>query len=407
MSSTTRTAAADVVAEYRARTPASAAVFARARRVLPGGETRAVTTYPPYPVAIVEGQGARLRDADGRTYLDLVNNYTSLVHGNAFPPVTEAVSRLLPSGTAFAGPHLRQIELAELLAARIGSIDRVRFTNSGTEAALLAVRIAQRATGRRRLLLFEGGYHGSADQLRSDHPDVVTAPWNDTDRAVELLADTGIAAVLAEPFLGAGGVRPAAPGFLAAVERAAHDHGALFVLDEVQSLRNDYAGTQSRLGLDPDLTLLAKIIGGGFPVGAVAGRADLLELTVAGATTRHVAHSGTFNGHLAAAVAGIVTLQHLDEHTIAGLDAAAARLAGTIEEAACAAGILAEVTRAGSILNVHLARPGDLATLHMALMMECVYTTPRGMINLSTALSTVDLDQVGAAYRRALHRVAG
>ena len=124
--------AADLVREYRDRTPASAAAFEAARRVLPGGETRAVTTYPPYPVIITEGQGARLLDLDGHRYLDLVNNYTSLVHGNAFGPVNDELAELLPRGLAFASPHLHQIALAELLISRLGSVQRGRFTNSGT-----------------------------------------------------------------------------------------------------------------------------------------------------------------------------------------------------------------------------------------------------------------------------------
>ncbi len=303
-----------LIRSYRDRTPGSAASFEAARRVLPGGETRAVTTYPPYPVVIAEGHGARLTDVDGHDYLDLVNNYTAMVHGSAFAPVTDAVAELLPRGFAFASPHPYQVALAERLVARIPSVQRVRFTNSGTEAALLAARIALRATGRRRLLMFDGAYHGSATLFLPGSPDAVRAPWNDLDAVAALLSqlDHRIAAVFAEPFLGAGGVRPAAPGFLAAVADLARDRDVLFVLDEVQGLRNGPNGEQGRLGLTPDLTLLGKIIGGGFPIGAVGGRADLLELTVASVTPGYVAHAGTFNGHLAAAMAGIMTLRHLD-----------------------------------------------------------------------------------------------
>jgi glutamate-1-semialdehyde 2,1-aminomutase len=371
--------------------------------VLPGGETRAVTSYPPYPVIIAEGHGARLTDVDGHGYLDLVNNYTAMVHGSAFGPVTDAVAELLPRGFAFASPHPHQVALAELLAARVPSVQRVRFTNSGTEAALLAARIAVRATGRPRLLLFDGAYHGSVAPFLPGAPDVARVPWNDVDAVAARLgtADHDIAAVFAEPFLGAGGVRPAAPGFLAAVAGLARERDVLFVLDEVQGLRNGSGGEQGRLGLTPDLTLLGKIIGGGFPIGAVGGRADLLELTVASLTPGHVTHAGTFNGHLAAAVAGAMTLRHLDEGAIARLNAAAAALAGRILAGAAAAGVAAEVTRAGSIMNVHLAGAGQLADLHLALLLNGVYTTPRGMINLSTALSPADLDDIAAAYATA------
>src|SRR6476469_1214448 len=281
-----------LVRAYCERTPGSAASFEAARRVLPGGETRAVTSYPPDPVIIAAGPGARLTDVDGHVYLDLVNNYPAMVHGSAFAPVTEAVADLLPQGFAFASPHPYQIALAELLAARVPSVRRVRFTNSGTEAALLAARIVARATGRRRLLMFDGAYHGSATLFLPGSPDVVRVPWNDLDAVAALLGRPGhdIAAVFAEPFLGAGGVRPAAPGFLAAVAALARDRDVLFVLDEVQGLRNGFGGEQGRLGLTPDLTLLGKIIGGGFPIGAVGGRADLLELTVAAQTPAYVTH---------------------------------------------------------------------------------------------------------------------
>jgi glutamate-1-semialdehyde 2,1-aminomutase len=365
---------AGLVRAYRDRTAASAAAFEVARRVLPGGETRAVTTYPPYPVIISEGQGAWLLDLDGHRYLDLVNNYTSLVHGNAFAPVTDALAELLPRGLAFASPHPHQIALAERLVSRLPSVQQVRFTNSGTEASLLAARIVARATGRRRLLLFEGAYHGSAALFLPGAPDVIRAPWNDLDAVAALLTEPGheIAAIFAEPFLGAGGVRPAAPGFLAGVADLARSHGVLFVLDEAQALRNGVHGEQGRL-----------------------------ELTVAALTPGYVTHAGTFNGHLAAAVAGAVTLRYLDAAAIARLNDAAAVLGDRIVAGSAAAGMTAEVTRAGSILNVHLGTARQTADLHLALLLNGVYTTPRGMINLSTALTNADLDAVGAAYETA------
>lgn len=395
-----------VEAEYVAATPTSAAVFRRAQRVLPGGETRAVTTYSPHPVAIEQGQGARLIDADGHEYLDLVNNYTSLVHGNAFAPAHEAVAALLPRGVAFASPLTHQLALAEHLVTRIDSIDKIRFTNSGTEASLLALRIAQRSSSRRSILMFENAYHGSACALSPSHPDIVTVPWNDLERTTEALASRTIAAVIAEPFLGAGGVRPAAHGFLQAVQTAAKEAGSLFVLDEVQALRTAAGGAQSQQDLRPDLTVLGKIIGGGFPIGAVGGRADLLDLTAAALTADHVPHAGTFNGHLAATVAGLVTLQHLDQDTIDRLNSFAAALEAAASAALRTAGLVGEVTRSGSILNIHLAEPGHDATLHLALLLEGVYTAPRGMMNLSTALTEDDMHTVSTAIARATSRIA-
>jgi glutamate-1-semialdehyde 2,1-aminomutase len=221
---------------YRARTPRSAAAYQRATAALPGGETRTLTYYDPYPVILAEGHGSRLLDVDGNEYLDLVNNYTSLVHGNAFAPAVAAASAVLSTGAVFPSPHERQVELAALLIARIPSVQRVRFTNSGTEASMLAARLARHATGRTKLLLFDGAYHGSAPMA-----DVVTVPYNDVD-AVQAALTEDIAAVFVEPFLGAGGVIPGRPDFLRATADLARARGALFVLDEVQSLRNAVGG---------------------------------------------------------------------------------------------------------------------------------------------------------------------
>ncbi|WP_113699132.1 aspartate aminotransferase family protein [Nonomuraea lactucae] len=402
--------------EYRERTPGSETAFRRALRVLPGGETRAVTTYPPYPVAIARGRGSRLIDVDGHEYLDLVNNYTSLIHGNAYPPVSAAVTAVLEDGLVFPSPHDRQLELAELLVGRVPSVERVRFTNSGTEASVLAARIAQRATGRSQLLMFDGGYHGSAPPLLAKDPAVIAVPYNDID-AVQVALTGEVAAVFAEPFLGAGGVVPAAPGFLHEVQELARSRGALFVLDEVQALRNGIGGEQGRLSLTPDLTILGKIIGGGLPIGAVGGRADLLLLT-ASTTRGHLMHSGTFNGHLAAAAAGAVTLHHLDATDIERLDRAGGFLAERIIQAATRAGLPMSVTRAGSILNVHFTSSAPtnaadvraaagplLPALHLALLLQGVYTTPRGMISLSTVTSDEEVEAAAVAYENAFNRL--
>ncbi|MBL1102592.1 aspartate aminotransferase family protein [Streptomyces coffeae] len=408
----------ELVAEYRDHTPRSAAVFQHASTVMPGGETRSVTYYPPYPIVLSEGHGAHLLDVDGTEYLDLVNNYTSLIHGNAYRPAVQAATAMLTQGAVFASPHERQLDLAELLTARLPAVEQVRFTNSGTEASLLAARLAQRATGRTTILLFDGAYHGSTAPLLADDPNVVTVPYNDLEATGQALTQRNIAAVFAEPFLGAGGVIPGTPEFLQGIADQAREFGALFVLDEVQSLRNSFSGEQGLLDLRPDITVLGKVIGGGMPIGAIGGREDLMSLTAA-TTKGHIAHSGTFNGHLTAAAAGAVTLRHLDEATIAGLNLKAARLADDIRRVAAHAGIDVQATRAGSILNVHFTATAPvnaeqaravssplLGALHLALLREGIYTTPRGMINLSTALDADDLSRVTAAYSRAFQRLA-
>ena len=301
------------------------------------------------------------------------------------------------------------------LVARLGAAERVRFTNSGSEATVLALRIARAATGRRNVVAFEGAYHGSVPELVDGSPEVARVPYNDLDAAAAAV-DGATAAVLVEPFLGTGGVVPAAPGYLAGLADLARRAGALFVLDEVQSVRNAFGGVHGALGLAPDLVVLGKVIGGGFPVGAVAGRAELLDLTDA-RRPGALSHAGTFNGNVVTTAAGLASLELLDADAIARLDVRAATLADGIEAAARATGVAAVVTRSGSVLHVHRARerptaavpsddPGPVAALHLALLLEGVFAAPRGMLNLSTVMTDADVAEVGAAYERAFRRLA-
>jgi glutamate-1-semialdehyde 2,1-aminomutase len=407
---------ADLTNEYGARTPRSADHHRQACLHLPGGETRSVTLYQPHPVVLAEGRGALVRDIDGNEYIDVLNNYTSLIHGHGFGPVTEAVAASLPAGTVFPAPHPAQLRLAGTLTGRYPAVQRVRFTNSGTEATLLALRIARAATGRRRIVTFTGGYHGGVPEIIDGGPDTVRVRYNDADQA-EAAVDSSVAAVFAEPFLGSAGVIPAAPGFLGRIAGRARQAGAVFVLDEIQSLRNALNGTHAALGLEPDLLLMGKIIGGGFPVGAVGGRAALMELTSAG-RPGGLSCSGTFNGNVITMTAGAAALAALDGPAIAGLTARAADLAGRIEAAAARAAVPARVTRAGSILQVHLTGRAPAAAeeaeavpaawssaLHLALLLEGIYAAPRGMLNLSTAIGEDLLARVADGYARAFLRI--
>ncbi len=406
----------ELVRDYLEKTERSRALHERFRRVMPRGQTRTIAHFDPYPVVLDDGNGAVVRDVDGREYVDVLNNYTSLVHGHRHPEILDAVRRALESGTVFPAPHLSQLELADLLRERYPAAEQVRFTNSGSEATLLALRIARAATGRRVVVAFEGGYHGSVPELADGGPDLVRAAYNDL-RGVESVLGPSAAAVVVEPFLGNGGVVPALPGFLQRVRARAAEVGALFVLDEVQSLRNSFGGVHGKLDLSPDLVLVGKIVGGGFPVGGVLGRAELLGYTDP-LHPRALSHSGTFNGNVVTASAGVVSLRMLDAGAIEQLNGRAATLADEIESGAARAGVQAVVSRAGSILQVHLASarptvaasPGSverqgLAALHLALLLEGVYAAPRGMLNLSTAMTDDHLARVASGYEHAFVRV--
>jgi glutamate-1-semialdehyde 2,1-aminomutase len=397
----------EVAEEFERRNPKSKGLHERMRQYLPSGETRSITYYPPFPVTIDRGLGAVIVDADGHEYVDILNNYTALVHGHAFEPIVRAIRDKVTAGTAFPAPNAEQFELAKLLKDRFPAVERVRFTNSGTEAAMLALRLARHATGRRRVVTFEGAYHGTSPDLADPSADRAVLPYNDVERLDEV--DDRIAAVFVEPFLGSGGVIPANTGFLERLQVQTRRVGALFVLDEVQSLRNHFHGVHGQLGLKPDLVLMGKIIGGGLPVGALGGSATIMELTGASRPDR-LSHSGTFNGNPLTMAAGRQSMIHLDENAIERLNRRAVELKSRIEAAAAHYHLGATVTIAGSILQVHLPSGGNAEVsrqvLHLSLLLAGVYPAPRGMLNVSTAVTDGHLDQIVAGYSSAFERLS-
>lgn len=402
---------------FASRTPQSRALHERALQYLPAGTTRSVANFAPYPVSIDRGEGARLYDVDGNGYFDVLNNYTSLVHGNAHPALSEQINAQVTQGTVFPAPHAAQTELAERLCERYPAVERVRFTNSGSEAATLAVRLAQYTTGRSGVLRFRGGYHGTGTELADVTANTVFADYNDI-ASIEAAANGEIACIIVEPFMGSGGVVVGTREFLEACQTVARRTGAIFILDEVQALRNHFSGMHDLLGLTPDLVLMGKVIGGGLPIGAVGGKDGLMQL-LDSMHAGSIAHSGTFNGLLPTMRAGVVALQMLDESAIETLNARTAALAESIERSASAHGLHCAVSRSGSIAHVHFSDhvptlhsdvqdddPVRRKLFHLALLNEGVYAAPRGMFNLSTALSEEDLEEIGARFARAFAAVA-
>lgn len=412
---------ASIVDTYRARTPGSAAMHERAVKALPGGDTRAVVSHRPYPLTMARAEGPYLWDVDGNRYLDVLGNYTSLVHGNAYPPIMAAAEEALRRGTQWAARNEPAVALAEALTRRVGSIDQVRFTNSGSEATLLAVEIARAATGRRKILMARHGYHGCGAIFETgthgrEGPETLLARYGDADDFGGVLDRHGddIACVILEPVLGAGGVITPQPGFLQAVADAARNAGALFVLDEVITLRLGVGGAQAAAGVVPDLTAMAKIIGGGFPVGAVGGTEALMALTRPDGGP--VPSSGTFNGNPVTAAAGLVSVEHLTDERIATMAHMAEALGRRCVAAAGEDGLPCTVTTAGSLLNLYLAeepvvgpaRP-DVAAIglfHLACLNQGVFLAPRGMMALSTVLTDHHIDEAAAGIAAAFGDVA-
>src|SRR5215212_310944 len=436
---------AEVIADYRASSPRSAALHEAARRVMPGGDTRTVAFHAPYPLVITEGRGCRIQDADGRTYIDLLNNYTSLIHGHAHPAIVAAVSERLPFGTAFPAPNEAQTQLAEIIVDRVASVDMIRFCNSGSEAVMNALRAARAFTGRDVVVKMEGGYHGTYDDVEvSVRPDprnpaagpdraptallgtrgvpentvdnVVVTPFNDIDAVERLLRERGqdVAAVIVEPVMGSSGMLPADRAFLEALRVLTLENDALLIFDEVMSFRLEPGGMQQHYRVRPDLTTFAKIIGGGFPVGGFGGRSSVME-QFDPLRPAPLWQSGTFNGNLITMVAGVAAMEAYTPAEVGRINALGERLREGMRAALRDADVPATVTGYGSFAGVHLGVPevgtyrdaalvdkGLARLLHLALLLEGVLVAPRLSMCTSTAMDDATIDEVLAGFRRAI-----
>ena len=435
-----------LVAEYEARTQRSKAAAERARTVMPGGETRTVTFHAPYPLTGDHGSGSQFTDLDGNVYYDVINNYTSLLHGHAHPEITQAVVEQVGRGTTFATALEAQSDLGEILTERVKSVDMIRYTNSGTEATMNAVRAARAFTGRELILKMEGGYHGSFDDFEvSVHPDlalagpadapnstidargvvastaneVIIAPFNNPEVLTRLMTEHGpkLAAVIIEPVMGSAGTIAADPEFLQTAQRLCQQYGALFIADEVMTFRLGFGGVQEAYGITPDLTTFAKIIGGGFPVGAFGGRQDVMSLFDARGANP-VFQSGTFNGNAVTMVAGATAMRLFPADEVARLNGLGDQLRAGISQQLDDHGLPATVTGYGSMAGVHLVE-GDVRNyrdaavgnqtmkraLHVALLLEGVFAAPRLMLCTSTPMTPEIVDEIVLRFGRALDRV--
>ena len=418
---------------YAALTGGSRALWERALGSLPGGNTRTTVFQEPYPLYLDRGHGCRVVDVDGVERIDFINNYTSLVHGHSHPRIVEAVQRQAARLLSGAGPSELEVEMAEQLRARLPSIELCRFTNSGTEATMQAIRAARAFTGRTRIATFAAAYHGTHDYATgipssaASAPggpgippgvadSILVAPFNDRERLRQVVEPhvDDLAAIVVEPVMGAAGVIPPQEGFLPFLRELADAAGALLVFDEVIAFRIGYHGAQGRYGVIPDLTALGKIIGGGLPIGAFGGRGEVMELFDP-RDERRLAHGGTFNGNPVSMAAGLAALEALTEAELERLDGLAADLEAGLEQVFAESGRPACVTRVGSLFNVHLtegpvrehadALAGDLdglRRLHLALLGHGILSTPRGMGCLSTPMTRAEIDAFVAAMRVAL-----
>lgn len=359
---------------YRDRRPRSEELHRRAAHVLPGGSTRSVLDMAPFPFKVASAHGARLIDVDGHEYVDLLGDYTAGLLGHDPGPVAHAVSARLGEGWSLGATHADEARLAEAICERFDSIEQVRFTNSGTEANLMAIQLARHLTGRSAVVVFDGAYHGGllyfgagGEALRVPFP-FHLADYDDLDSVARLLDEHGTdtAAVLVEPMMGAAGcIRPSS-GFLEGLRDLTNRHGALLVFDEVMTSRMSVGGAQHRLGVLPDLTTLGKYLAGGMTFGAFGGSAAAMAAfdPSRGGT---ISHGGTFNNNAVSMAAGVATLTDvLTSDALAALFDRGEHLRPRVAAALGEALHPWTVTGWGSMLAIHpvagpVRRPGDLA----------------------------------------------
>lgn len=301
--------------EFAKRNPLSLKASQEAARALPGGNTRSVLFYEPFPLTMVSGQGAEVRDLDGHTYIDFVGEFSAGLYGHSDPIIKQAIIEALECGIVLAAPNVLEARLAEAVQARFPSMERLRFCNSGTEANILALVTARQVTGRSKILVFDGAYHGGVLVFsKGGNPinipfDYVIAPYNDYEATRSLIQahKDDLACVIVEPILGAAGNIPAERSFLEMLREETAKVGALLIFDEVKTSRCGAGGIQGQIGLTPDLTTLGKYLGGGLSSGAFGGRADIMDRFDPHRPDAF-RHAGTFNNNVCSMAAGLAGL---------------------------------------------------------------------------------------------------
>jgi len=408
---------------FTERNSKSKALYEEACSAMPGGNTRTVLFYAPFPVAIASGAGCRLRDADGHDYIDFLGEYTAGLYGHSHPTIRAAIDRALDGGINLSGHNLVEAKLARVVCDRFPSLDLVRFTNSGTEANLMALATATVATGRRKILVFEGGYHGGVFYFSGGGSpvnapyDFVLGRYNDLKRTRELLQEHGqeLAAILVEPMLGGGGCIPGERDFLLALREGATRHGAVLIFDEVMTSRLSPGGLQEALGIIPDMTTLGKYIGGGMSFGGFGGRADLME-RYDPRRPGALPHAGTFNNNILTMSAGLAGMTEIFTRDAARrLTALGEGLRRRLNALCAARRAPMQFTGYGSLMSVHFSAepvrtPADAAAAHQALkelfffdMLERgIYLARRGMLILSLPIGEAECDRLAEAVEEFL-----
>ncbi|MDY0883628.1 aspartate aminotransferase family protein [Dongia soli] len=428
----------------------SALLYERALKVLPGGNTRTTVFFKPHPLYAQKGDGCRITDVDGTVRIDAINNFTSLIHGYNHPAINAAVTEQLASGMCFGLPTEAEIDLAELLCDRVESVEQVRFMNSGTEAVMTAIKAARAYTGRPMIAKCEGSYHGTYDfaeisegaspdrwgeRIRPQSvasslgtpqgvlSDVLVLPFNDVEVCEKLLLEHAerLACILIDPMPNRVGLIKASPDYLAMLRRVADKIGSLLVFDEIIAFRLGYNGAQGAGSVKPDLTTFGKIIGGGFPVGALGGNADIMAVFDPRRGKPSVPHGGTFTANPMTMVAGQIALRLLTPESFDYLHRLGEQLQNGIEKIFKTQGIDGQVTGAGSLRRIHFgsarlhdyrssyadgAKQQRMTALHQAMLRNGILMAPTGLMALSTPMTGDDIGEIIDAFGKSLSSVA-
>jgi glutamate-1-semialdehyde 2,1-aminomutase len=427
----------------------SESLYAKALELLPGGVSRNTVLREPYPPYAAYGEGCRLTDIEGVTRLDFSNNMASLLHGHACPAIVNAVTEQLQRGSAFTMATEIEVRYADFLISRSPSFEKIRFVNSGTEAIMASLKASRAFTGKPKIAKAEGAYHGQYDYAEVsqtpnpetwgdiDHPnsvpvahgtpnsaldDVVIIPFNDTTRAIAILDQhkDSLACVLLDLMPHRVGLRPADPSFVEAIREWTDNHNVLLVFDEVITFRTEVGGLQQQYNVTPDLTALGKAIGGGFPVGAIAGRKQVMDVMNPLAENVLFPHSGTFSANPITLTAGLESMKLFDATAIERINTLAQRAIDGIERAIKETGTTACVTGAGSMFRIHMKEhaPKNFREAYMSpeenaklkILLDHMFDENFLMINtcsavLSTPMTESEIDELVEAVKRGLQKL--
>ncbi|NHK30066.1 MAG: aminotransferase class III-fold pyridoxal phosphate-dependent enzyme [Asgard group archaeon] len=438
---------ADIVAKYEKLTPTSKKHFEEAKKWLPGGGTRNIAYFYPYPFFIKKGEGYWLEDVDGNRYLDVQNNMTVLLHGHTHPKMTEALHNQIDMGTSHTAPMEIQYQLAKLLCERVPSIEEIRFCNSGTEATMFTIRAARAFTGKRCIIKIEGGYHGSHDYaMVSMEPDltaegtpkahvedgisetllkdVFVVHYNDLEAAEKIMKrhHKKIAAMILEPIMGYGGGVTATTEYLKGLRKLTKKYGILLIFDEVISIRTSTGGMQKLIGVIPDLTALGKTIGGGLPIGAFGGKREIME-QFNPTKDGFIMHSGTFSGNSITMIAGKTALELYDEAAVKRLGDLGERFRKGLKEIMDSYDIRCRVDGIQSISYIQFFDEEPLNKqqvyfytipymelskyIHMALALNGLFAIVKGILGffITTIMTEETIDEILNRFRKTIEMV--